>query len=411
MTILKELKARGILYDISNEKKFNDLKIGSAIYIGFDPTATSLHLGNYIQISILKRFESYGFKPIALIGGATGMIGDPSFKDSERKLLDNQTILENKSKIATQLKSFGLKIVDNYDWYRSMSIIDFLRDVGKMVNISYLLAKDSIKSRLDRGLSFTEFAYSLVQGWDFLHLYINNQVYLQLGGSDQWGNTTTGLDMISKKFGNDHKACVVTSNLLLDQNGNKVGKSTGGGNVWLDTKLTSPYNLYQYLLNSNDADVENYLKWFSFDSLEKLSTIIEEAKKTPHLKLAQKELAYQVVRDIHGEAQAQKAINISQALFSDNSKLLTLTAQDIEQLRGSIPFYTVSSKQTISEILINNKIVNSKRELKEFVENKAILFDLFSIEHVEKNVEFKHFGYKFIIVKRGKRNFFVLEKE
>ncbi|UUD37147.1 tyrosyl tRNA synthetase [Mycoplasmopsis californica] len=411
MNILEELKLRGILKDISDIEKFNNLPKGTGIYIGFDPTATSLHLGNYIQISLLKRFEKYGFKPFALLGGATGMIGDPSFKNAERVLLDAKTINNNKTKIRKQLESYGLEVIDNYDWYKDMSIIDFLRDIGKMVNISYLLAKDSIKSRIDKGLSFTEFSYSLLQGYDFINLYKNKNVYLQLGGSDQWGNITTGLEMLNKIFNNNHKACVVTTNLLTDENGNKIGKSVGGGGLWIDKNLASPFFIYQYLLNIMDNQVESYLKWLTFLSLDEIKNVMEKSKKEPALRHAQKVLAYEVVKDVHNKKEAQKAIEITDALFTNSEKLVNLSANDIEQLRNSIPFIKVASSLTIQDALLEAKIVSSKRELNEFFKDKTITINNKNVENLLEKLDFSVFENKFIIIKRGKKKYYVLENK
>lgn len=411
MTILEDLQARGIIKEISDIDKFNNLKKGSKVYIGFDPTAQSLHLGNYAQISILKRFEQYGYEPIAILGGATGMIGDPSFKDAERVLLDSKTIELNKSKIKKQLEFFGLRVLDNYDWYKDMSIIDFLREVGKSINISYLLAKDSIKSRLERGLSYTEFTYSLLQGWDFLELYKNENVRLQIGGSDQWGNVTTGLEMITKHIGNDHEACAITTNLLTDENGNKIGKSVGGGSLWIDKTMTSAFSMYQYLLNSTDASVETTIKRFTFLTLDEIESLMNKQKADPRSRIAQKTLAYEVVKDLHGEKEAQKAIQITRALFENNDELLSLNSKDIEQLKGSVQFNLVDKSTSLEDALVQSKIVKSKRELNEFIEKGAILVNNQVISDAKSNIDWTQFGNKFAIVRRGKRNYYILESK
>ena len=235
INVIEELKQRGIFNNISDFDKFINLREQVAIYTGFDPTASSLHLGNYVQIANLLRFKQFGYKPIAIIGGITGMIGDPSFRVSERKYLPIEEINNNKIKIKAQLEKFGITVIDNLDFYKNWTLVDFLRNIGTLVNINYLLNKESIATRLDKGLSFTEFSYQLIQGWDFKTLYDKYNVKIQLGGSDQWGNITTGLEMIRKTNGENNNAIGITANLLLDDNGNKFGKSTGGNNLWLDS--------------------------------------------------------------------------------------------------------------------------------------------------------------------------------
>ncbi|MDJ1646643.1 tyrosine--tRNA ligase [Mycoplasma phocimorsus] len=409
MDIIKDLKARGILKDVSNIEKFKSLEKNSAIYIGFDPTATSLHLGNYIQIAILKRFESYGFKPYAILGGATGMIGDPSFKNAERKLLDEKAINLNKQKIKKQLEFFGLEVIDNYDWYKDMSIIDFLRNIGKLVNISYLLAKDSIKSRIEKGLSFTEFSYSLLQGYDFLHLFRTKNIKIQFGGSDQWGNLTTGLEMISKNVNKDHDAIIMTGNLLTDQNGNKIGKSQGGGGLWIDKEMNPPFNLYQYFINLDDAIVEKFYKWFSFKPLDEIDQIISEWKKASFKKTAQKMLAFEVIENIYSKNDAQKAVEITTALFENQEKLLDLSAKDIAQLTNSLPTYS-SCQTSIKEVLLQNKIVSSNRELNEFINSNSISINSQKITDSSNIINF-YYDNKFALVKIGKRKYYIIKNE
>ncbi len=409
MDIINDLKARCILKDISNIEKFNSLDKNSAIYIGFDPTATSLHLGNYIQIAILKRFESYGFKPYAILGGATGMIGDPSFKNSERKLLNEEDININKSKIRKQLESFNLEVIDNYDWYKDMSIIDFLRNIGKLVNISYLLAKDSIKSRIEKGLSFTEFSYSLLQGYDFLHLFKTKNIKIQFGGSDQWGNLTTGLEMIAKNVSKDHDAIIMTGNLLTDQNGNKIGKSQGGGGLWIDKDMNPPFNLYQYFINLDDAIVEKFYKWFSFKSLDEIEQIIVEWKKAPFKKFAQKTLAFEVVKNIYSEEDAFKAIDITTALFEKQEMLLELSADDIAQLVNSLPTFN-SIQLSIKDVLLQNKIVASNRELNEFINSGSVSINNQKINDPLALIDF-YYDNKFALVKIGKRKYYIIRNK
>ncbi|MDI4567573.1 MAG: tyrosine--tRNA ligase, partial [Mycoplasma sp.] len=276
--IFNLLKTKNILKDITNESKIKFLNPNDGVYIGFDPSAPSLHLGNYIQINILKLFQKYGFKVFAVLGGATGMIGDPSGKNSERKLLTSKQVIKNKKKIKAQLESFGIEVIDNIIFYKKMSFLSFLREVGKHIGINYMISKESVKSRLLSGLSFTEFSYQLIQGWDFKCLYSKFNIKIQVGGSDQWGNITTGIELIKKFFGENHSAIGLTTNLLLTEDGKKFGK-TENNPIWLDPKLTLPYYLYQYLYNIRDDFVLYYYDWLttnnSWEQLNKLS--IKEA--------------------------------------------------------------------------------------------------------------------------------------
>lgn len=408
MNVLNDLKARGILKQISNEDKFNSLTKEEGVYIGFDPTATSLHLGNYIQIANLIRFKNHGWKVYAILGGATGMIGDPSFKAAERKLLDNETLLNNKKKIKKQLESFGLEVIDNYEFYKDMNILTFLRDVGKLVNISYLLAKDSIATRIDNGLSFTEFSYNLIQGWDFLTLYKEKNVCVQLGGSDQWGNLTTGLEMISTIFGDNHKAVALTSNLLTDSNGNKFGKSTGGGNLWLDKELTKPYSMYQFLVNQPDSEMEKLLKQLTFLSIARIKLILDKHEEQPQLRLAQKELAHEVIKQIHGEKEANLAQKISELLFNKNVNFDSYSLEDIEQIANQIITYELVQNQNLIEQLIEKKIVQSKREAREFLQNKSIKINGNPITE-DFNLKSDLFENKYAILHVGKKNVYCIK--
>ncbi|AIA29206.1 tyrosyl-tRNA synthetase [Mycoplasmopsis californica] len=410
MNVLKELKDRGILKQISNEEKFNQLKPSEvAVYAGFDPTAKSLHLGNYIIMATLKRFQIAGFKTYAMVGGATGMIGDPSFRDSERILLDNSQVNENKNKIKLQLSKIGLDVIDNYEIYKDMNILTFLRDVGKLVNISYMLAKDSVSSRINRGLSFTEFAYTLLQGNDFLNLYTNDNIRVQIGGSDQWGNITTGLDMISTVFGDANaKAVGITLNLLTDENGNKIGKSTGGGALWLDKTMSSPYNMYQYLVTQGDFVTEKMLYWFTFLKIEEIAKIIEKHSQNPAKQYAQQRLAYEVVKDIFGEEDAQISKNIASILYSKDFDATQLNVSDIELMQPYLKVVQVHKNANLIEELIGNKILNSKREAREFIQTQALRVDG---EAVTESYNFnpKFYQGKFAILKKGKKQTILLK--
>ncbi|MBU4689609.1 tyrosine--tRNA ligase [Mycoplasma zalophidermidis] len=409
MTIIEELKARGILKQISNEDKFNNLDPKKvSVYGGFDPTAKSLHLGNYIIMSTLKRFKNAGFNVIALIGGATGMIGDPSFKDSERVLLDNEQVVINKTKIKSQLESVGLEVFDNYSIYKDMNILTFLRDAGKLINVAYMLAKDSVSSRIERGLSFTEFAYQMLQGYDFLHLYKSKNVRVQIGGSDQWGNITTGLDMITKDLGEKSEAVAITIDLLTDENGKKIGKSTGGGSLWLDKEMSSPFNMYQYLYNQSDAIVEKLLNWLTFISLDEIKKIMNEHNQNTAKRVAQEKLAFSVVEDIFGRKEAVNAVNITKFLFDKNFDLFQLSPEDLKNMEPSLPICEISVGENVIDCLINKGFISSKREAREFIQATALKLDG---EKVEENSLFspKFYDSKYAIFKKGKKQTILLK--
>ncbi|QNM93951.1 tyrosine--tRNA ligase [Mycoplasma sp. Pen4] len=406
MNILDELRSRGILKQISNEEKFLALPEGAGVYCGFDPTATSLHLGNYIQIANLLRFKEKGFNAFAILGGATGMIGDPSFKDSERQLLDDETVKENKSKIRKQLESFGLTVIDNYDFYKDMNVLMFLRDVGKLVNISYMLAKDSVASRIQNGLSFTEFTYQLIQGWDFLSLYKNNGVRVQFGGSDQWGNITTGLDMISTVIGNEHQAVAITADLLTDSNGNKFGKSTGGGSLWLDKYKTTPYQMYQFLLNQPDNEIEKLLKWLTFIEVDEINEIIKQHNENPAARYAQKRLAKQIIKQVHSERDAEQAKLISNILFNKKFDVTTVSYTEIAEIQNDLPSIEITEKENIITTLIEQKIIKSKREAREFIEKGALKWNLQPINE-ETTAVSALFNGKFALLNIGKKTFYL----
>ncbi|WP_338822378.1 tyrosine--tRNA ligase [Mycoplasmopsis felifaucium] len=409
MNIIDELKNRGILNNVSNVEKM--LKLTSAnvgVYAGFDPSADSLHLGNYILISILKRFAQFGYKVYALIGGATGMIGDPSFRDTERVLLDKQQVINNKNKIKVQLESFGLKVIDNLDFYQNVSILDFLKDTGKLVNVNYMLAKDSVKNRLERGLSFTEFTYQLLQGNDFLKLYQNEGVFIQVGGSDQWGNITTGLDMISKVVGDNHKGVAVTVNLLTDENGKKIGKSYGGGALWIDKFKTSPYNMYQYLVNQSDLKVGELLNWLTFIPVDEIKTIIEKHNQNPAEHYAQKILADSVVADLYGNKELQQAQNITKILFDKNFDTSVLTVEDLEIIENYLPTVKITKGEKIVETLIKNNLIQSNREAREMIQTGALKIDNHSID-LDSIYEPNNFIGKYAFFKKGKKQTILLK--
>lgn len=409
MTIIEELKERGILKQISNEEKLLNLNPNqTGIYVGFDPTAKSLHLGNYILMINLKRFQKYGYKTYALVGGATGMIGDPSFRDSERVLLDLNTVIDNKNRIKNQLSKLNFEVVDNYDFYANMNVLDFLRDAGKLINVASMLSKDSVTKRIERGLSFTEFTYQVIQGYDFLTLYKNNNVCVQMGGSDQWGNIVAGLDMIDKVYTNKHNAVGLTLDLLTDENGNKIGKSTGGGSLWLDKELSSPYNMYQYLLNQPDSIVKKLLMWLTFLDVSKINSIIEEHQQNPKEHLAQKTLASEVIKDIFGIEEVKKAEWITSILFNKNFDFNKLNVSEIAEISNYLPICEISENENIINKLIENKFILSKREAREFIQTNALKIDNELVDE-ETLYHPQQFEGKYAIFKKGKKQTIILK--
>ncbi len=403
---LDELKQRGILKDITNPDRFLNLSSENGIYIGFDPTAPSLHLGNYISINLLQRLQNFGIKVLAVVGGATGMIGDPSFRPNERKLLDFESVKNNTKKIKNQLKSFNLPVFDNFEIYKDMNILTFLRDIGKNINIAYLLAKDSVSSRIESGLSFTEFSYQLIQGWDFKFLAQNHNIIAQSGGSDQWGNMVTGLDFIKKSnLKNKDKTFVFTTNLLTDENNEKFGKSLGKP-IWLDKNMYSPFNLYQFLLNQSDSQAEKIMLWLSFLDLDSIKQLISLHNQNKKDRILQKELAKEVVFNIHGKKGLEIAEKITQILFN-KINYFEITFNDKLELKKILPYF--SAKFFDQNSLIELGIFSSKRELNEFISHKALEINGIKIESSsEINTSLADENNLFLI-KKGKKQFFIFE--
>lgn len=411
--LLDDLSWRGLLYQQTDEEGMAALleKEKVALYCGVDPTADSMHIGHIVPLLTLRRFQMHGHQPILLVGGATGTIGDPSGRSEERQLQTMEQVDQNVAAIAEQMKRIfdfdtenGAKMVNNKDWISSMTIIDFLRDYGKLVNINYLLAKDSISSRLDSGLSFTEFAYTLIQGIDFNHLYNHHNCRVQIGGSDQWGNITTGLEMIRKTHDEEAKVFGITIPLVTKADGTKFGK-TAGGAVWLDASKTSPYEFFQFWINTADADVIKYLKIFTFIERTEIEELEKAVEEQPHLREAQKRLAKEMTELIHGVDAHEQAVRISQALFSGNLKELSVA--EMKDAFKDVPSAEVTKEEkNIVDLLIEAGVSPSKRQAREDVSNGAISLNGEKVTDVAYMVSGSdRLDDQFLIVRRGKKNY------
>ena len=405
MTLYEELKWRGLIKDVAGEdleEKLNNQKI--TFYWGTDPTADSLHIGHYSSLITAKRLAKAGHHPILLVGGATGLIGDPR-PTAEREIISKEKIQENfdgiKKQVSTILEGKA-EIVNNYDWMKDYTYLEFLRDIGKYINVNYMLAKDIISRRLETGITYAEFSYTLLQGYDFLHLYREKNCILQAAGSDQWGNITTGIEMIKKIEGKE--AYGFTMPLILDSNGNKFGKSEGNA-LWLDIKKTSSYELYQYLINSDDTKVEEYLKVYTFLNKEEIDEIMKEHNEKPHLRLAQEKLAQEFITDLHGKEEYQNAKQISEALFKNDIK--NLSEEQISQAFKGVPRFKLGENKTIIEILTETKIASSRREAREFLSNNAITLNGETINDENYLIDNNK---KYNIIRKGKKKYFVLER-
>ncbi len=411
--LLEDLKWRGLLYQQTDEegleKVLNEEKI--SLYCGTDPTADSLHIGHIVPFLTLRRFQQHGHRPIVLVGGATGMIGDPSFKAEERQLLSDEQIAKNVAGIRRQLEHIfdfesenGAMLVDNKDWFGEMSAISFLRDYGKLLSINYMLAKENVASRLETGISFTEFSYMLIQGADFSHLYDKYKCRLQIGGSDQWGNITTGLEVIRKTHSEEAKAFGITMPLITKADGTKFGK-TAGGSVWLDAAKTSPYEFYQFWINTADAEVINYLKIFTFMSREEIEALESSVQAEPHLRKAQQALAEEMTRLIHGEEALDQAIRISKALFSGDLKALTVA--EMKDAFKDVPTAEMEkADKNIVDFIVEAGVSSSKRQAREDVTNGAISLNGEKVTDLAYEVTAAdRLDEAFTIVRRGKKNY------
>ncbi|RDI44297.1 tyrosine--tRNA ligase [Falsibacillus pallidus] len=418
MELLNDLKWRGIIYQQTDEKGLEELleteKI--SIYCGVDPTADSMHIGHLLPFLTLRRFQEHGHRPIVLVGGATGLIGDPSGKSEERQLQTLETVQHNADCLKGQLESIfdfsgdnGAQMTNNYDWIGAIDMVTFLRDFGKHIGINYMLAKDTIASRLETGISFTEFTYTILQAMDFNHLYANYNCRLQIGGSDQWGNITTGLELIRKMQGSEAKAFGLTIPLVTKADGTKFGKTEGGA-IWLDPEKTSPYEFYQFWINTADADVVKYLKYFTFLSHEEIDALEKAVEEEAHLRMAQKTLAEEMTRLIHGEGALEQAIKITEALFSGDIK--KLSSAEIKQGFKDVPTYEQKRDEeaVLVDVLVNAKISPSKRQAREDIQNGAVYIN------GERNTDTAHIlsqedkmGGEFTIIRRGKKKYYMIK--
>ncbi|HEL1655739.1 TPA: tyrosine--tRNA ligase [Streptococcus suis] len=416
MNIFEELKARGLVFQTTDEEALvKALTEGQvSYYTGYDPTADSLHLGHLVAILTSRRLQLAGHKPYALVGGATGLIGDPSFKDAERSLQTKDTVDGWVTKIQGQLSRFldfengdnKAEMVNNYDWFSDISFIDFLRDVGKYYTVNYMMSKDSVKKRIETGISYTEFAYQIMQGYDFYELNDKHNVTLQIGGSDQWGNMTAGTELLRRKA--DKSGHVMTVPLITDSTGKKFGKSEGNA-VWLDADKTSPYEMYQFWLNVMDDDAVRFLKIFTFLSLDEIAEIEKQFDAARHERLAQKILAREVVALVHGEEAYNQALNITEQLFVGNIK--NLSAKELKQGLSNVPNYAVQAEDNLNivELLVTSGIVNSKRQAREDVQNGAIYVNGERVQDLEYSLsDSDKIDGELTVIRRGKKKYSVL---
>lgn len=406
MKLYDELVWRGLIQDISSKDLIEKLNNGGlTFYIGTDPTADSMHIGHYSSFLISKRLAKAGHHPILLVGGATGLIGDPK-PDAERPMITKEEVRHNYEGLKSQAeKIFGFEVVNNWDWTKDINVIDFLRDYGKYFNINYMLAKDKVRSRIDSGITYAEFSYMILQALDFLYLYENRGVTLQVAGSDQWGNITSGIELIRKKL--DKEAYGMVMPLVTDSTGKKFGKTEGNA-LWLDKNKTSSYEMYQYLINLEDSMIIDYLKKLTFLSKEEIEEIEVKHNECPEKRIAHQALAKEIITDLHGEEEYNKAVKMSEALFSGNVK--DLSAKDIDILFKDAEKKLLEKETNLVDLLVEQSICSSKREAREFVTGGSIsingdkVTDLNKILSKEDSIE-----GKYIILRRGKKKYFLIE--
>lgn len=426
MDFVEELKWREMIHNISPGTQEKLAKGMGAGYVGFDPTARSLQLGNLAAIMLLVHFQRAGHKPIALVGGATGMIGDPSGKSEERVLMSVDEIGNNLECFKKQLRHFldfdcgknSAEMVNNYDWFEEVKFLDFLRDVGKYLTISYMIAKDSVQQRLETGISFTEFSYQLLQAYDFYWLNTNMNCILQLGGSDQWGNITTGTELIRRKSGRE--AFALTCPLVTNADGTKFGKSAAGEKIWLDPKMTSPYKFYQFWLNCTDNDAARYLKIFSLLSQEEIASLEKEHANAPHERPIQKALARDVTIRVHSQEDYQSAVDASEMLFGEGTTeaLKKLPEKELLEIFDGVPRFKVSKTQLESGVNVvillaeQAQVFSSKGEARRMIQNKGLSINKVKVTSPEDKVTADSFlNGRYIVVQKGKKNYFILEAD
>ncbi len=423
MNLIEELRWRGMIADImpgTEEQLKKEMTTG---YIGFDPTADSLHIGSLVPILLLVHFQKAGHKPIALVGGATGMVGDPSGKSEERNLLSEETLQKNVAGVKAQLEKFldfnpalpnAAEMANNYDWFKGISFIDFLRDAGKHITVNYMMAKDSVKKRIDgeTGISYTEFAYQLMQGYDFYWLHQHKNCKLQMGGSDQWGNMTTGTELIRRKSGGE--AFVFTNPLITKADGGKFGK-TESGNVWLDPVRTTPYQFYQFWLNASDTDAEKWIRIFTFLSRDTIEMLIHEHQMNPAARVLQKTLAQEITSFVHGKEEYEKAVETTQKLFANqNAPAESLSIEDLEGMEGVIKVEYAKDKMAtgidIVTFLAETSILASKGEARKLVEGGGISINRKKAEGVKMTIDSNLLLHdKYILVQKGKKNYYLVQ--
>lgn len=405
MTLYEELKWRGLIQDISSPDLIDKLNNESlTFYIGTDPTADSMHIGHYSSFLISKRLAKAGHHPILLVGGATGLIGDPK-PTAERPMISKEAVEHNFKGLKKQAEEiFGFEVVNNYDWIKDINIIDFLRDYGKYFNINYMLAKDKVKSRLESGITYAEFSYMILQALDFMHLYEERGCTLQVAGSDQWGNITAGIELVRKKLDKEIYGMVMP--LVTDSNGVKFGKTEGNA-LWLDKNKTSSYELYQYLINLEDSMIIEYLKKLTFLSKEEIEEIEKRHNENPGLREAHKILAREVITDIHGKEEYEKALKLSQVLFSGDIK--ELTSKEIEEVFKGVPTYETEPGKTLIDILVESHAASSKREAREFINNGAITINGDVVKDENYLIDnSKAIDDKYIAIRRGKKKYYLI---
>lgn len=423
MNLIEELRWRGMIQDImpGTEEQLN--KEMTTGYIGFDPTADSLHIGSLVPILLLVHFQKAGHKPIALVGGATGMVGDPSGKSEERNLLSEDVLQKNVAGVKAQLEKFldfnpslpnAAEMANNYDWFKSISFIDFLRDAGKHITVNYMMAKDSVKKRIEgeTGISYTEFAYQLMQGYDFYWLYQHKNCKLQMGGSDQWGNMTTGTELIRRKSGGE--AFVFTNPLITKADGGKFGK-TESGNVWLDPNRSSPYQFYQFWLNASDTDAEKWIRIFTFLTRDAVDMLIHEHKMNPSARVLQKTLAQEITTFVHGKEEFEKAVETTQKLFANqNAPAESLSVGDLEGMEGVVKLDLAKDKINagidIVSFLAETGISSSKGEARKLVQGGGISVNRKKVGGIEFNMGSALLLHdKYILVQKGKKNYYLVQ--